>query len=297
MSVVMWPPGAPSLLRSALMRLLRLLRGGSAPSLDHDNHLVNTKLGLALSFDQDSGSLNLVLANESRVEIWAEEATVDLIDVETDGETYSPAQATLRIREPIAPSETLHISLIDTVYNAAGRPQGVYSCSLATVLRYRTGGADEQFEQALPPYRAKMIALIPISLRRMARFDKSPRSRRSGNTPSPVSGEQSERIRRSQRVTAQSAVIIEGRFSDGSPFLSATHALVLSAHGCLVSLPKAVEIGACVVLRSPSTLREQHCQVVYIRKTHAEEVQVGLSFETEAPDFWGVNCLPLMAGP
>jgi hypothetical protein len=290
LSMAMWPLGASGLLRNVLMRSLGFLSAKSVLTSDH--HLLNTKPRLVLTIDQGAGSLNLVVTNRSRVEIWAEAAQVDLIDVETNGEIYSPAQAILRIRELVAPSETLHFSLIDTVYNAAGRPRGVYSCSLATILRYRTDGTDEEFEQPFPSYRAKMIALVPISLRRMVKFDKSAKSRGSENIPPLGRGEQSKRVRRSQRVAAQSAVFIEGRFSDGSPFLSATHALVLSAHGCLVSLPKPIEIGADVILRSPSTLREQHCQVVYIGKTHAGEVQVGLGFETEAPDFWGVDCLP-----
>jgi hypothetical protein len=292
LSMVRWPLGASGLLRRALMRALGFLSTGLVPTSDRQNRLLNTKPRLALTIDQGADSLNLVVTNRSRAEIWAEEAKVDLIDVETDGEIYSPAQAILRIRELITPAETLHISLIDTVYNAAGRPQGIYSCSLATVLRYRSDGTDEEFEQSFPSYRAKMIALVPISLRRMVTLDKSARSRGSENIPPLGGGEQSKRIRRSQRVTTQSAVVIEGRFSDGSPFLRTTHALVLSAHGCLVSLPQPIEIGAGVILRSPSTRSEQHCQVVYIGKTHAGEVQVGLGFETEAPDFWGVDCLP-----
>jgi hypothetical protein len=112
------------------------------------------------------------------------------------------------------------------------------------------------------------------------------------STLSAKPSEQGQRVRRSQRATAHSAVIVEGRSVDGCAFSESTHALVLSAHGCLVTLPKPLEIGESVVVRNSNTLHEQRCHVVYIRGAHGGEIQVGLSFETEAPEFWGVDCLP-----
>lgn len=271
-----------------LMRSLRISSAGANPAPER----LNSKPRLHLTLEHSAGALNLAIANRSRVEIWAEEATVDLIDVETNGEVYSPAQSVLKIREPIAPSEIFRISLVDTVYNTAGRPQAMYSCTIATVLRFRTDGIVENLEQPFPLYRAKMVTLIPTSLRRMVRFDRSSGSSELQDLSAVRRREQSKRVRRSKRTMAQSAVVVEGRFSDGTPFVTATHALVLSAHGCLVALPKPVDIGVTVTLRSPGTLREQHCQVVYVGKSQSGEIQVGLGFEMESPEFWGTHCLP-----
>ena len=209
-----------------LMRSLSISSAGANPAPDR----LNSKPRLHLTLESSAGALNLAVANRSRVEIWAEEATVDLVDVETNGEVYSPAQSVLKIREPIAPSEILRISLINTVYNTAGRPQAMYSCTIAAVLRFRTDAFVEDLEQPFPFYRAKMVALIPTSLRRLVRFDRSSGSSKLQDLSAVGRGEQSKRVRRSKRTTAQSAVVVEGRFSDGTPFVTATRALVLSAH-------------------------------------------------------------------
>lgn len=290
--VAMWLLGALGFVCSALRGAFGFLPASIlAPA--RRSHQDGRPSQLILTLDKAVGSLNLVMANRSRTEVWAEEVRVNLIDVDTAGERCTPAQVVLKIRDFVAPSETLHISLINTVYNAAGRPQGVYSCIISAVLRYRIGGADEkEFDQPIPSYRASMIALVPISLRRMGRLDKPARPQRPEDIPSRDRGEQSKRVRRSQRVTAQSAVVVAGRFSDGSAFSESTHALVLSAHGCLVNLPKPVEIGESVVLRNVGTLQERRCQVVYIGGTQSGEIQAGLGFEMEAPEFWGIDCLP-----
>jgi hypothetical protein len=246
-----------------------------------------------LTLDKAVGSLNLAMTSRSYIDIWVEEARIDLQDVETGGERYNPVQAVLKIRELVAPSETLHVSLINTVYNAAGRPQGVYSCIISTALLCRTDGASgEEFCQSVSPYRARMIALVPLSLQRIGRFDKLPTPGKSEVMSSFDRGEHGRRVRRSRRITAQSAVIVEGRFSDGDTFSASTHALVLSAHGCLVTLPKPLKIGESVVVRNVGTHQEQRCRVVHIRGTHDGDIQAGLGFETAAPEFWGLDCLP-----
>ena len=104
--------------------------------------------------------------------------------------------------------------------------------------------------------------------------------------------EQGHRVRQSRRVVAQSVVVVEGQFSDGSLYLDSTPALVLSAHGCLVTLAKPVTIGESLVVRNSSTLQERYCQVVYIGKKCAGRTEVGLGFEVAAPDFWGIELLP-----
>jgi len=248
---------------------------------------------LVLARDEVMGSLNLAVTNRSRLGVWAEAAKVDLAHLDADGETSAPTgQAILEIREFVGPTETLHVSLVEAVYDAAGRPQGVYSCRVSTVLRYRAHNDEEEFEVPLPLYRVSMIALVPISLRRMRWFDKPARPRKADGLPPLQRREQPNRARRSQRVIAQSAVIVKGKFSDGSPFLDSTRALVLSAHGCLVTLATPVRIGESLVVRNVRTLHEQPCQVVYIGKKYGGRTEVGLGFESAAPEFWGIDRLP-----
>jgi hypothetical protein len=250
--------------------------------------------GLTIALDKVAGSLNLVIVNRSRIDIWAEEAKVALSDLETDGKAPTPATHTiLTIRRYVTPSETLRVNLADTVYKAAGRPRAMYSCLVSTVIRYRTDESDQQqFEQTLPSYRAKMISLVPISLRRLGWFDKTERPQATDDPPSLQHKQQGQPVRRSQRVATQSAVEVEGRFSDGSPFLDSTCALVLSAHGCLLTLAKPVRIGENLILRNVSTLQVQRCQVVFIGEKHDGRIQVGLGFESSAPEFWNIDALP-----
>lgn len=291
-SMVMWPFSLLGVLYGALKRSLGFLALRSTLAPDYRNLQADARPRLVLTLDKAVDSLNVAVSSLSCVEVWVEEARVDLVDVETNGETYTPAQAILKICEPVAPSETLHISLINTVYNAAGRPQGVYSCIISAALRYRTDQSHEEFEQSFPPYRAKMNVLVPINLRRMERFDKPARSREPESLPSRERCEQSKRVRRSQRTASRSAVIVEGKFSDGSSFSDSTHALVLSAYGCIVTLPRPPRIGEGLLLRNIGSLREQLCRVAYVGEKRGGGIQVGLAFETAAPEFWCVDRLP-----
>jgi hypothetical protein len=290
--VVIWFLGALDVGCSALKRSLGFLGLRSTLSSDYRNLRVGARPRLVLKLDKAVGSLGVAISNRSHTEVWVEEATVNLVDVETDGETYTPAQAVLKIREPVAPSECLYISLIDTVYNAAGRPQGVYSFTISALLRYRTDQSDEEFQQAFPLCHAKMNTLVPIGLCRMGWFDKSARSREPESGMGLERGEQERRVRHSRRVTAQAAVVVEGRFGDGSAFSDATHAFVLSAHGCLVTLGTSIRIGEKLVLRNVATLQKQHCRVVYVGEQCGGRMKVGLGFETAAPGFWGIHRMP-----
>jgi hypothetical protein len=288
-----WFSSALGPLRGALTRSLSFLGGRFARGFEGRSCEAGAPSPLILTLDKTAGSLNLTVANRSQAAIWAEEAQVDFVDVETDGETCAPAPAILKIRKLVAPSESLQASVTDAVYSAAGRRQGVYSCTISPVLRYRRDEADqEQFEISFPSYRVSMVALVPISVRRMGQCDKPAKARASQTWPAREGDEPGRCRRRSQRMNAQLEVVIEGQCSDGSPFSCATRALVLSAHGCLVTVPDLFKIGELVMLRNVSTLREQRCEVVYIGLNRGAGIEVGLGFETEAPDFWGITCLP-----
>ena len=63
------------------------------------------------------------------------------------------------------------ISLIETVYNAAGKPQGEYSFLISGVVRYRVQETN-WFEITLQTYRVRMIALSAIRLLQMRWYDQ-----------------------------------------------------------------------------------------------------------------------------
>jgi hypothetical protein len=246
--------------------------------------------------DKAVGSLSLVIANQFRTSIWAEEVAVAVVsDAETKRERYKTTQTILKICKQVSPFETLPISLMNTIYNVAGRPHGFYSCAIFAVLRYRMNRHDKpELEQPLPPYHARITGLVPISLKRIGWLDKRVQ-------PSPENmlrhepGDSTKCERRSERITAKSAIVVKGRFNDGTEFSDVTHTLVLSAHGCLVTMAKPVSIGENVIVQNTNTLQVQRCHVVYVRHTEGGEIRVGLAFEMEAPDFWGIDGLPTMA--
>ncbi len=82
--------------------------------------------------------LDLVLVNHSNSPIWAEKANFAVADLDADFQGAVPTnEASLVIRETVRPGGMLRISLIETVYNAAGKPQGEYSFLISGVVRYR----------------------------------------------------------------------------------------------------------------------------------------------------------------
>jgi len=109
--------------------------------------------------------------------------------------------------------------------------------------------------------------------------------------------------RRSQRVPAQLPVVVEGKLTDETPFADPTRAIMLSAHGCLITLPTSIRLGDRLILRNIATREEQDCRVVYLgekqdcRVVYLGEKQggrteVGLRFKTAAPQFWGLEHPP-----
>jgi hypothetical protein len=119
--------------------------------------------------------LELQLVNRSSWAVWVEEATVVLIDLDAKSQTeISTGEAKLTIRHNIRPNDNLSVSLAGTIYDAAGKPQGPYSCFVLTNVVYRA--LDEwcnvQLDEA---YRVEMAALSVIGLRRAHRDNKKVR--------------------------------------------------------------------------------------------------------------------------
>src|SRR5690348_5963157 len=106
----------------------------------------------------------LQLVNRSNCSVWVEEALVTLADLDTVFQTVVPAGgARHKILQNVGPNETLELSLALAIYDAAGRPQGPYSCLVLTNVRYRV--FDEWCDVNLEKCRVEMQALTVLGLR------------------------------------------------------------------------------------------------------------------------------------
>ena len=99
-------------------------------------------------------------------------------------------------------------------------------------------------------------------------------------------------LRRSQRVHAQLPVVAQGKSTDETPFADPTRAVVLSAHGCLITLSACVRLGESLILQNVANRKEQDCRVVYLGEKQGGRTEVGLRFKTAAPQFWGLEHPP-----
>jgi hypothetical protein len=98
--------------------------------------------------------------------------------------------------------------------------------------------------------------------------------------------------RRSTRVFTRIPVRAAGKSSDGKKFHENSQTIVVNAHGGLIYLQEALELGADIVLINPVTEEEQECRVVYIGDMSDRGHRVGLEFNSPAPHFWGVDFAP-----
>jgi hypothetical protein len=110
-------------------------------------------------------SLSVLLENHFRTHIWAEEVEIVLSDLVADTQTAEPTlRGTQKIRQMVAPGDTLPISLSEVIYKAAGDPQREHSSVLTPVLRYRVD--ESWFEKQLDICRIRMRGLTATKVRR-----------------------------------------------------------------------------------------------------------------------------------
>jgi hypothetical protein len=115
--------------------------------------------------------LELQLVNRSRWPVWVQEAAVVLIELNADSQTaVSNGQARHEVLQNVGPNDTLCVSLARTIYDAAGRPQGPYSCLVSTNVRYRV--FDEWCNAKLETHRVEMAALKVRDLHSARWYDK-----------------------------------------------------------------------------------------------------------------------------
>jgi hypothetical protein len=132
------------------------------------------KFAPKLEITHDSGwvYLELQLVNRSSWAVWVEKATVVLIDLDAESQTeISTGEAELKISHNIRPNDELRVSLARAIYDAAGKPQGPYSCFVLTNVVYRA--LDEWCNVQLDEvYRIEVEALNVIGLRRAHRDNR-----------------------------------------------------------------------------------------------------------------------------
>jgi hypothetical protein len=110
-------------------------------------------------------SVALILDNKARVPVWTEEIEIALTNLVAQQQTSeATCHQTHKIRQTVSPQDLLPISLVETIYLAAGKPQRKYSCILSSLVRYRVG--EKWFEETMPAYRLKMIGLTVAGIRR-----------------------------------------------------------------------------------------------------------------------------------
>src|SRR5258708_19209832 len=115
--------------------------------------------------------LEMVVGKRSNVTVWVEQASVALTDLDTDWQAGIPTgQARQAICQNVRPNDELSVSVAGAIYDAAGRPQGPYSCFVLTNVRYRV--FDEWCNAQLGASRVEMEALSVIDLRRAHRDNK-----------------------------------------------------------------------------------------------------------------------------
>ncbi len=115
--------------------------------------------------------LELQLVNRSSWAVWVEEASVVLADLVADFQTVVPPEQTKHvILQNVNPNETFSVSFAGAIYDAAGRPQGQYTCLVLIDVCYRV--FDEWCSVKLETYRVEMEALSVFGLRSARWYDK-----------------------------------------------------------------------------------------------------------------------------
>ncbi|MBZ5694256.1 MAG: hypothetical protein LAN36_02720 [Acidobacteriia bacterium] len=95
--------------------------------------------------------------------------------------------------------------------------------------------------------------------------------------------------RRSSRVFTRIPVSAKGKNVEGRKFRESSQTIVINAHGGLLYLQQALELGSELVLMNPATEEEQECRIVYLGDTSDKGTRVGVEFLSPSPHFWGVE--------
>jgi hypothetical protein len=97
--------------------------------------------------------------------------------------------------------------------------------------------------------------------------------------------------RRSQRLSRNIPVIAYRSRPMGPAFSEGTHAMVVNAHGALISLVAKVAVGQRFFLKHGITGEQQECRVVFTRNSIGP-TEVAIEFQQPAPNFWHIAYPP-----
>jgi hypothetical protein len=123
-------------------------------------------------------NLTLALVNQSSFMVWIEEARVELAEVQAKVQATKPlGSITQQILQYVGAKEALSVSLANAVYDAAGRPQGTYTCVLRTKVRYSV--FDEWCDASAATCRIAMAAINVIELHSARWYDRKRKNRKS----------------------------------------------------------------------------------------------------------------------
>ena len=115
--------------------------------------------------------LSLLLVNQSSFTVWIEHANIALADLNAENQTTTPIGHHIQqVLQYVGPKETLCVSLANAVYDAAGRPQGPYTCLLLANVRYWV--FDEWCDVRAATCRIKMAAINVTDLHGARWYDK-----------------------------------------------------------------------------------------------------------------------------
>ena len=152
---------------------IRLFSWRQKPTEESNHAEIRFIPKLTITRNYDSVYLELELWNHSDWTVWVEEATVALADLVGTWQTGVPTgKADHKIRQSVVPGDFLSVSLASSIYDAAGRPQGSYSCYVFTNVRYRV--QDEWRETHPKPCRVEMRALTVLGLHKLHWYNKKP---------------------------------------------------------------------------------------------------------------------------
>ena len=110
-------------------------------------------------------SVAVLLDNRSDARVWIEEIEIVLTDLIANQQTSDAScHETHKIHQTVRGQDMLPVSLVETIYRAAGKPQRKYSCVLSSIVRYRV--EERWYEEAMKAYRLSMVGLTVAGIRR-----------------------------------------------------------------------------------------------------------------------------------
>lgn len=132
---------------------------------------INVKAQLQVTRTHGWTFFNMVLENRSRMRISVVDVTFSITNLVAKHQACPPTEeTTFKIHRAVNAGDILAAGLVELFYQAAGKPQSGYSFLVSTTIRYR--GHGDLFEQTLPLYRVRMVALSPNHLERVRWYNK-----------------------------------------------------------------------------------------------------------------------------